>query len=82
MLADGGQLLVLGKFEEMRGATLASLDSLSDEDLDRPSHAPEEFGEGFGKVAACFGAMCSHFAFHAGQAADARRAAGRDPLMA
>lgn len=73
---------LIAKFEEIRAATLAHLDTLSDEDLDKPSHAPEEFGPFFGTVGACFAAMANHVMFHAGQVADARRAAGRDPLMA
>ena len=73
---------LMGKFEEIRGATLAHLETLTDEDLDKKSHAPEEFGAFFGTVGACFAAMSTHVAFHAGQVADARRAAGRDPLMA
>ena len=70
------------KFEEMRAATLAHLDTLSEEDLDKPSHAPEKFGAAFGTVGACFAAMSGHVSFHAGQVADARRAAGKGPLMA
>lgn len=73
---------LLGKFEQIRGATLAHLDTLSDEDLDQRSHAPEEFGPPFATVGSCFAAMSTHIAFHAGQVADARRAAGRGPLMA
>ena len=73
---------LLGKFEEIRSATLAHLDTLSEEDLDKKSHAPEEFGATFGTVGACFAAMATHMAFHTGQVADARRAAGRKPLMA
>ena len=73
---------LLGKFEEIRSATIAHLDSISDDDLDQKSHAPEEFGELFGTVGSCFAAMITHMAFHTGQVADARRAAGRPPLMA
>ena len=73
---------LMQKSEEIRAATLAHLDTLTDTDLDKPSHAPPEFGEFFGTVGACFAAMCNHVAFHAGQVADARRAAGRTPLMA
>lgn len=73
---------LFGKFEQIRAASLAHLESLSEEDLSKPSHAPEEFGETFGTVGACFAAMSTHVAFHAGQVADARRAAGRGPLMA
>ena len=73
---------LLAKFEEIRSASLAHLDTLSEEDLDQKSHAPEEFGGGFATVGSCFSAMQTHVAFHAGQVADARRAAGREPLMA
>jgi len=73
---------LLGKFEEIRSATLAHLSSLSEEDLDQRSHAPEEFGPPFATVGACFAAMAGHMAFHTGQVADARRAAGRESLMA
>ena len=73
---------LLGKFEEIRSATLAHLDTLSDDDLDKKSNAPEDFGAVFATVGACFAAMATHMAFHTGQVADARRAAGRPPLMA
>lgn len=73
---------LMTKFEAIRAATLAHLDTLSEADLDKPSHAPEEFGPIFGTVGACFAAMGTHVSFHAGQVADARRAAGREPLMA
>ena len=73
---------LLGKFEEIRSATLAHLHTLNEADLDQRSHAPEEFGPPFATVGACFAAMSTHMSFHAGQVADARRAAGRDPLMA
>ena len=73
---------LLAKFETIRSATLQHLSTLSDEDLDQKSHAPEEFGPPFATVGACFAAMATHMAFHTGQVADARRAAGRKPLMA
>lgn len=73
---------LMEKFEQVRAATMAHLGSIGEDDLDKPSHAPEEFGPLFGTVGACFAAMSTHIAFHAGQVADARRAAGRDPLMA
>ncbi len=68
------------KFEEIRAATLAYLESLSDDDLDKRSHAPEKFGPQFATIGSCYAAMASHVGFHAGQVADARRAAGRGPL--
>lgn len=73
---------LMGKFEQIRSASLAHLNSLSDADLDKRSHAPDEFGPPFATVGACFAAMVGHMSFHGGQVADARRAAGRAPLMA
>lgn len=72
---------LLAKFQEVRANTLNVLDSLSDDDLDKPSHAPEEVKQFFGNVAQCFAVVSMHFTFHGGQVADARRAAGRPPLM-
>ncbi len=69
------------KFESIRAASLAHLETLSEDDLDQPSHAPEELKSYFGTVGACYSAMIVHLSFHAGQVADARRAAGRQPLM-
>lgn len=73
---------LMGKWETIRAATVTHLESLGEADLDKPSHAPEEFGPGFSTVAGVFTAMASHVTFHAGQVADARRAAGRPLLMA
>lgn len=72
---------LFAKFEVIRAATLAHLDTLSDDDLGKKSNAPEDFGAHFGTVGACFAAMITHQAFHSGQVADARRAAGRKALM-
>lgn len=72
---------LMGKFQGVRAATLEKLDSIGESDLDAKTGAPEEYGAFFGTVGACFAAMSTHIAFHAGQVADCRRAAGRDPLM-
>ena len=72
---------LLGKFEEIRAATVAHLETLTKADLDKRSHAPEEYAQFFGTVGQCFSAMSIHVAFHAGQIADARRAAGKQPLL-
>lgn len=74
------QLLV--KFDQIRADSLKHLATLSDDDLDQKSHAPPEHSEPFGTVGKCYAAMIVHMAFHAGQVADARRAAGRGPLVA
>ena len=73
---------LMAKFQEVRAATLAHLETLSEADLDQPSHAPDDFKQYFGTVGACFAAMCVHMSFHAGEVAVARMAAGRKPLMA
>ena len=72
---------VVQKFEEVRAATMDYVGSLTDEDLDKPSHAEGEMKDWFGTVGQCLAAMPMHFTFHGGQLADARRAAGRPPLM-
>ena len=73
---------LLGKWEETRARTLAYLDTLSDDDLDKPSHAPAEAQDTFGTVGKCLITLSLHFTFHGGQVADARRAARREPLLA
>ena len=84
-MADAGRYppfdKILAKFEATRANTLKILASMSDSDLDKPSKAPEEIREFFGTIGACFAAVAIHLAYHGGQVADARRAAGRKPLM-
>ena len=72
---------VLGKFEEIRGGTMALLETLTDADLDKPSHAEGEMKNWFGTIGQCFASIPVHVGFHGGQIADCRRAAGRDVLM-
>ena len=72
---------VFTRVSETRAATLAYLDTLSDEDLAKPSHAEGEMKEWFGTIGQCLAASLIHFGFHGGQIADARRAAGRNVLM-
>lgn len=73
---------VLAKSEAVRAALLDYVDTLTDADLDKASHAPAEFGESFSTVGSCLTALCSHSTFHAGQVSDSRRTAGKSPLMA
>ena len=73
---------LLAKFATIRAASLEHLATLTDHDLDKRSHAPEDAGPFFSSVGSCYNAMAVHMAFHAGQLADARRAAGKQPLMA
>ncbi len=74
---------VLSKCQEIHQATLALLDSMSEEDLDTTSKAcPPEYESYFGTRRQCFQMIASHWLMHQGQVADARRTAGRKPLMA
>lgn len=67
---------VLAKCREMRASTIALLDSLTEEDLDRVSaKAPEGHEEMFGTYRLCFQLVADHWYMHRGQLADARRAA-------
>ena len=72
---------VIAKLAELRAGTMATLDTLTDADLDKPSHAEGEMKEWFGTVGQCLAAIPIHFGFHGGQIADARRAAGRPVMM-
>lgn len=72
---------LMTKFEEVRGETLAYLDSIAEEDLGRKSHAPADRAAFFGTIGQCLNAIAVHTAFHAGQLADARRSLGRQPLV-
>ncbi len=71
---------VLGEFEKVRARTLSLLDSYTDADLDKPSKAPDDCKEMFGTVGQCLACLYVHEGFHAGQVADARRAAGKTPV--
>lgn len=67
---------VLAKCREMREATLCTLGSLSEEDLDRASaRAPDGHADTFGTYRLCFQFLSDHWYMHRGQLAGARRAA-------
>jgi hypothetical protein len=73
---------VLQAFQEVRSQTLPALNSLTDEDLEKPSKAcPPELKHAVGTVGQCFQQLILHPMYHAGQASDARRMAGRKPLF-
>jgi hypothetical protein len=74
---------ILAKFHELRGQTLALLDSLNEGDLDRASvNCPAERAGFFGTWRQCFLAASLHMMNHRGQVAVCRRAVGRKPLLA
>ena len=68
---------VMAKSHEVREATMELLNSLSEEDLDKPSKAPAQRQAYFGTSRQCFLMTALHWMMHRGQVADARRAAGR-----
>lgn len=75
-------LELFSKWELIRAALVAHLDSLTEADFDKPSAIGNKYGPPFATVGACFAVLISHPVFHAGQVADARRAAGKAPLFA
>ncbi len=70
---------LLKVYEEQRAGTLAALDKLSNDDLDKPS--PEWMQQFAPNVAAVFEMQGSHYLMHAGQWAVIRRQLGRPPLF-
>ncbi len=73
---------ILAKWDEVRANTLAIFDSLSDDDLDKPSaNSPEGREAFFGTYGKVFSIITLHPVMHRGQLADARRALGRHKLM-
>ncbi|MCX8052144.1 MAG: DinB family protein [Chlorobi bacterium] len=72
---------VLAKCREMRALTLALLDSLSEQDLDRVSAKPPNgFDAMFGTYRLCLQYVSDHWYMHRGHLADARRAAGLERM--
>lgn len=67
------------RFDEIRDASLAYLEQLSDDDLDEPSQKTE--APFFSTVGNCYLAMIMHAMNHAGTVTVARHAAGKPPLM-
>jgi uncharacterized damage-inducible protein DinB len=73
---------VLQSFQEVRAQSLQALDSLTDNDLEKPSKAcPPQFKPFVGTIGQCLQQIILHPMYHAGQASDARRMAGRKPLF-
>lgn len=70
---------IMAEHEKLRARTLDVLDSMSEKELDRETDCPPEFAHMFGTAGRCFISLGLHFAFHAGQLADCRRAAGLAP---
>lgn len=72
---------VLARVREVRAATLALVDSLTEPDLDRPSaNVPAGFADTFGTHRLGLQYAADHWLMHRGQLADARRAAGLERM--
>lgn len=72
---------VLSRCRDMRTATLKLLDSLAEEDLDKPGKkTPKGWEHTFGSCRQCLQYAADHWYMHRGQLADARRAAGVDRM--
>ena len=73
---------VVATFRKLRTANLKRLDEIGDAGLDqRPAWTPPGFGELMQTLGHAFLLVSLHQMMHHGQIADARRAAGRAPLM-
>lgn len=71
----------LAACHRMRQETLALLDTMTEDDLDRPGAVvPPGFEEVFGTRRLCLQYAADHWYMHRGQLADARRAAGRERM--
>lgn len=72
---------VLAKCREVRESTVALLESLSEEDLDKKgAKVPVGFEDTFGTYRLCLQYVADHWYMHRGQLADARRAAGLERM--
>jgi hypothetical protein len=72
---------VLARCREVRESTLALLDSLSEDALDKASaEVPAGFEDTFESYRLCLQYVADHWYMHRGQLADARRAAGLERM--
>ena len=71
---------ILARFDVTRKMTLEVFDSLTEADMERESHAPEELKEIFPTVAACLMMSGAHWWSHRGQVVDSRKSLGRERL--
>lgn len=70
------------EYQKVRARTLQLVSGYTDRDLDKPSKAPADYAAFFGTIGKCLLSVALHMTFHGGQVADARRAAGRKPILA
>lgn len=73
---------VMRTYRQLRAKTLAFLEEMGDDGLDRPPKAsPPGFAAAFSTVGKTLLTIASHQSFHGGQASVARRAGGRKPFF-
>ena len=72
---------VFGKYRELRAANLKMLDEIGDAGLDKPCHWLPPGLESLTSAGHTLTVLSLHNMMHYGQIADARRVAGRKPLM-
>ena len=73
---------VLQTFRRLREETLAFLDEVGEEGLDRPTKLPHpDLGRAFETVGSAIMVIACHQCFHAGEAAVGRRASGKQPAF-
>lgn len=85
--ADGGGCQSYGEMlsalQLQHQAVIASLEAMTEDELDQPSQGcPPGFEPFFGTWRHVFLMRSMHWMIHRGQLADCRRAAGREPLLA
>lgn len=71
---------VRAAFVARRAETLRFLETLTDADLERPTHCPPELQKNVGTLGKCLFIIIANDLTHRGQVADARRAAGRKKM--
>ncbi len=73
---------LLKAWDEVRAFTLSTLESFTDDDLDKPAPGcPEEWKSWFGTIGQTFTTQIIHPTMHYGQLTDIRRSLGRELLM-
>ncbi len=71
----------MAKYQELRSETWALIETLTDDDLDKPAHRiPEDLQPMFGTIGKCLAMVGLHTSNHCGQLTDVRRALSKKPI--
>ncbi len=71
---------ILSRHDVTRKKTLEVIDSLTEADMERESHAPQVLKEIFPTIAACLMMSGAHWWSHRGQVVDSRKSLGKEWL--